>query len=229
MTLIFALNTTFPTREMLLFDLEKGDTLIRETWEDRRDDEKQILEKFRSLTKYIKSRALISGIVLVNGPGSFAAMRSAVVFANTLSFALTAQKKEKVGIFVLSTFEFLRLKFKAPLQIILHAGGQHVALQRKTNSDNTEPEIITFDEALNTLDPNKPLAAILPTPRMESLKESNVKLLNMQAGKSLKEILKEILSQIKNTSSDYFQTWVDVNYLRPPHITLSKKNLTPKK
>lgn len=116
--MILGINTATFTHELAL--LKDGEILAEESWPASRDDVDRLVPTLaKLLTGHDKNN--IEQIVVINGPGSFTAVRTGIAFANALAHALNAT------LHTLTTFELLAAQTGASL-IVLHAGGQDVAV-----------------------------------------------------------------------------------------------------
>jgi len=121
--MILAVNTAQRTHELALIDGD--DILIERQWEAARDDLDRLIptmEEMLSETGLDKKE--ITDIAVVNGPGSFTAVRTGVAFANALAEGLDARLHQ------IDTFTLLREKAAtaADILVVLHAGGLDVGV-----------------------------------------------------------------------------------------------------
>lgn len=128
--LLLALNTaTVETAIALLeMDAKKTTALYSQSWPSKFDEAEKLQPQLDKIMKVLaKKKAVLEGIFVVAGPGSFTGLRIGVTTANILGAAAGAP------LYACDTFSFLSARVPEKLRdataILLRAGGDFCAIQ----------------------------------------------------------------------------------------------------
>lgn len=121
--MILAINTAQHVHELAL--LNDGKILAEERWPTERDDVDRLVPLLKDmLEKLGLDKSEITEILVVNGPGSFTAVRTGISFANALAEGLGAK------LYSIDTFDLLVQKTAHNDALpLLFAGGLDVGLK----------------------------------------------------------------------------------------------------
>lgn len=128
--MILAVNTAQNTHELALIDGEE--ILSERSWQDNRDDLERLLPTLdEMLSEVAVEKTEITEILVVKGPGNFAALRTGVAMVNALGEGLGAKLYE------IDTFELLRRKAATAdeVLVVLPAGGFDVGIQLSSEKE----------------------------------------------------------------------------------------------
>lgn len=132
--MILALNTAQTPHELALLD---GDRLLAERrWENVKEDLSKFVPRLEELLDEAGvTKAQLTDLVVVRGPGSFTSVRVGVAFMNALAEGLRAiaPSTAPVRLYALDTFELITRKAATadPLVVVMQAGGLDVGVRWK--------------------------------------------------------------------------------------------------
>lgn len=200
MSYLLGINTaTFKTEICLLKNNVSIDYLF---WEnDQNESEKLIPAVSKMLADANILPADLKKVFLVNGPGSFVAIRLAVVLANSLA------QNNGSEIFSMSTFEYLSRCHTGASKVLLNAGGQDIY---NYDCKSREFEVVKYLE-LDSSELSNPKNVI-------ELKQNPD--INFDSRKKLNNVIIDIVNN--QELDDLLQTVIPLspNYIKQPSITI---------
>lgn len=210
---ILCINTALPFTEVAL--LENGKTLLDEAWpSDFNEAEKMLPVIKKILSKYGAPDQLF----VVSGPGAFTGLRVGVTIANTLAYV------QKAPIISVSTFEYLQYKIPEKLNaetaVMMRAGsGVAVWLPQDKKIHRMKKE-----EVEEFLKRHKKIQHVVSDVRNEARENysipEKVKWMELTKLRTMSEAVSALLEE-----NHPHHKLVQPQYLAPPHITKSKKQV----
>ena len=91
--MILTINTAQENRELTLIDSKAPNgVLVKKTWPNEKNDVEKLVPYLQEMLDSIKSdKSKITEIIVVNGPGSYTALRIGITFANALAEGLNVK------------------------------------------------------------------------------------------------------------------------------------------
>jgi tRNA A37 threonylcarbamoyladenosine modification protein TsaB len=228
--LILGINTATRISEIFLYDITLGQIIASFSFAGEQNEAEVLLPKILAMFNS-KNRNLadLNSLVVVNGPGSFVALRVGVIIANTILNNL-----KEVEAYVLTTFDLLKysLSQKDSLasndsaeklsqnEILIYAGGNQVFRQKNPHK-NQEVEILEFDaNTYKNLD-NYKLVYDLPEKLSLQLDKLNPEL-KILPQKSFAEVFFHLIKNGLLDGYKFNEKIILPNYIKEPSITLNK-------
>ena len=203
---ILGINTATNKTELAL--IEGSKVLYVKSWDADYNEAEKVLPAIKTALKKPNN---LEKVFVVQGPGAFTGLRIGVTIANALAYI------EGIPLISCSTFDYLKAKIRSGYEttIMLKAGGGYVAL---LNPGASRHQTIEFEKI--KIDTDYVLGDMKKAEKHKYPLPKGVKWLPESAQKSFSQVLMEIITKNPKT-----QKIVKPIYLKPPHITKSKKEV----
>lgn len=210
---ILAINTALPQTEVVLFNGDQ--VLLNKSWPSNYDEAEKLLPVIKGTFKNLEG---LDKILVIAGPGAFTGLRVGITIANTLAFT------QKVPIISISTFEYLQHKIpekQAATTAIMMRAGSGVAIwlpQDKKIHKVKKDEIESFLARHTKIE--QVVSDVRDDSRENYTLSKGVKWKDISSLNDFSEIIKHVLAE---KHPEHKQ--IKPQYLAPPHITKSKKQI----
>jgi len=203
---ILGINTATNKTELAL--IEGSKVLYENSWDADYNEAEKVLPAIKTA---LKKTGKLEKIFVVQGPGAFTGLRIGITIANALAYI------EGIPLISCSTFHYLKAKIKSGYEttIMLKAGGGYVAL---LIPDAGSHQTIEFEKI--KIATEYVLGDMKKAEKQKYSLPKNVKWLPESAQKKFSEVVIEIIANNPKTHKIVMPI-----YLKPPHITKSKKEV----
>ena len=224
--LLLALNTATVETAIALLErnAKKTTALYSQSWASNFNEAEKLQPQLDKIMKILaKKKAVLEGIFVVAGPGSFTGLRIGVTTANILGAAAGAP------LYACDTFSFLRARVPEKLRdataILLRAGGDFCAIMIPVAKQGTSPvhQIVSINDLPSIIIKNTKIKYVLADLRAEELKK-------YQLPQKIKWLPKTQLLTFSEAVGDTIKTALKKSlkpsplivpiYLQPPKITM---------
>jgi tRNA threonylcarbamoyladenosine biosynthesis protein TsaB len=209
-----AINTSTTITQIALIE----NKIFESSWKSKQNEAEKLLPKIIELFKKANTKFEdLKKIIVIQGPGSFTALRVSIAVANALAYAL---KVPVIGINVTEYWKYRCENYKNStkkneLKYLLYAG---------LNKVYFDGEIIPFDDFLIDAAAKNisQCTGVLRDNQIQQIKDKGIKWINEE---DLKVTFGDFLKYlIENDFLNYKEeSMVEPLYFSAPHITKSKK------
>ena len=210
--LILGINTATNQNAVTLFTEKK--VLAEKVWPAHQNEAETLLPNIKDLLRSHKQLNFrdLTALLIVAGPGAFTSLRIGVITANALAYALNIPQ------YAISTFEYYKKRLPANLQNentkLFVSAGKHIAYFK----DEKTPQTLEAIEAETATNQNPEKLKLYGNFLPQQIEELSAEIIPEE------QLLSFAVAFLHTDFSTLkAQTQIEPLYIRPAHITMSKK------